>query len=122
MRDGRSTESGAFARSDRTYRRIRLWLDVLEQAAVDVAIPARRFDALNDLLDAMSYFGRPELARLLSGLRDEYDALRQLVSSWDPDEGPSRADEQRLPAMVARLVEATEAVLDVACRDDEVHS
>ncbi len=131
MRDDRSDETDAFARFDRTHRRIEEWLGVLEQAAVDVANPERRYDALNDLLDAIGFFGRgakrhhddeeqtlfprlagvAELAPLVAALHAEhvehqaaFDALRQMVDSFNPDEGPSRADEARLPGLVARLV------------------
>jgi hemerythrin-like domain-containing protein len=132
VRDDRSDETDAFARLDRTHRRIEEWLHALEQAAADIANPERRFDALNDLLDAVRFLGRgaqrhhddeeetlfprlaaiAELAPLLAQLRAEHDQhdaayadLRRLVDTWDVDEGPSAADEALLPALAQRLAD-----------------
>ena len=112
---------------------------MLERAAIDVSSSEKRFDALNDVLDAVAFLGRgarrhhddeeetlfPRLSAiatlvpLIDALRLEhdqhdaaYDELRRVVESWDPEEGPSAADEARLPALTRRLVDLYRAHIE----------
>jgi hypothetical protein len=136
MREDRSDETDAFVRLDRTHRRIEEWLVALENAADGVADPERRFDALSDLFDALRSLGQgaerlredeegtlfprlggiAALAPLVAELRAArtvreaaHAELRDLVEGWDPDTGPSAADEVRLPALARRLAEVYRA-------------
>jgi hypothetical protein len=77
------------------------WLVALEDAAATVGDAELRFDALSDLLDAMRSLeqGIAPDARSAPALQE----LRRFVDTWNPEAGPSAADEPRLTHLVRQL-------------------
>ena len=131
MNPDKSDDNDPFVRLESTHRRIEQRLAGIEQAASELDDGALRPDALGAIYDVMGFMARgavrhhedeerslfprlravPELADLLTALEAEhrlhdavYAELAAFVRAW-PDEGPDRAGEAHLRALVRRLCE-----------------
>ena len=131
MNPDKADDNDPFVRLESTHRRIEQRLAALEQAASEVDDSALRPDALGTIYDVMGFLARgavrhhedeerslfprlrevPELGELLKVLEEEhrvhdavYAELAAYVRAW-PDEGPDRAGEAHLRALVRRLGE-----------------